>query len=118
GPEQTTRGGGVRIAGVVVALIGAGGMGLFAGAGLSAKSKFATLESECKGVRCTDPKYGSIVDSGKMLDTMANIGLGVGIAGLAPGAVMIAIGGPKKVPATTAVTVRPLGTGLGVEGTF
>jgi hypothetical protein len=115
-PPQETRGGGVRVAGFVVAGLGVAGMGLFAGAGLMANSKFATLQKECGSARCADPKYADTVDAGKTLDLLANIGLGVGAAGIASGALMIALGGPKKAPPRAAWLIGP--TSVGIAGQF
>lgn len=116
--DSKTSGGGVRVVGFFVAGLGAAGMGAFAGAGLAAKSKFTTVQTECGGVRCTDPKYGPIIDSGKTLTTVANVGLGVGIAGLVGGALMIALGGPSKAPVPTSVEIGPTGLKLSYGGTF
>jgi hypothetical protein len=96
-----TTGGGLRKAGFAVLGLGVVGMGLFAIGGIQGNAKFATLEKECGTTRCTDPKYADIVDSGKNLDLVANIGLGVGIAGIAAGTVMVLVGGPKPKPKTT-----------------
>jgi hypothetical protein len=93
-------------------------MGAFAGAGLAAKSKFNSVEAACGGVRCTDPKYGSVIDSGKTLQTIANMSLGVGAAGLVGGALMIAFGGASKAPVPASVEVGPTGIRLRYEGTF
>jgi hypothetical protein len=108
----------VRIAGFVVAGLGVAGMGAFVGAGLAARSKFSTVESECGNTRCTDPKYGDVIDGGKALQTIANVGLGVGIAGIVGGALMIALGGPSKAPLPARLEVGPTGAGLRFEGTF
>jgi Tetratricopeptide repeat len=116
--EATPHGGGVRIAGFVIAGLGVAGMGAFAGAGLAAKSKFSAVETECGNARCADPKYGSVIDSGKTLQTIANASLGVGIAGLVGGALMIALGGPSKAPLPAQIEVGPTGAGLRFEGTF
>ena len=116
--EAGTQGGGVRIAGFVVVGLGAAAMGAFAGAGLAAGSKFSTVESECGNARCTDPKYGSVIDSGKTLQTIANVGLGVGIGGLVGGALMIALGGPSRAPLPARIEAGPTGAGLRFEGTF
>lgn len=113
-----SQGGGVRVAGFVVAGLGVAGMGAFLGAGLAAGSKFSTVESECGNARCTDPKYGSVIDSGKTLQTIANVGLGVGIAGLVGGALMIAIGGPSKAPLPAGIEAGPTGARLRFQGTF
>lgn len=99
-PEATT-GGVIRKVGFGVLGLGVVGMGLFAIGGIQSNAKFATLEKECGKTRCTDPKYADIVDSGKTLDLVANIGLGVGIAGVVAGTVMVIVGGPKPKPKTT-----------------
>ena len=99
-PEATT-GGGVRKVGFGVLGLGVVGMGLFAFGGIQGNAKFATLEKECGATRCTDPKYAEVVNSGKTMDLVANIGLGVGIAGLVAGTVMVIVGGPKPKPKTT-----------------
>ncbi|MEO5726080.1 MAG: hypothetical protein ABI134_12500, partial [Byssovorax sp.] len=116
--EARPQGGGVRIAGFLVAGLGAAGMGAFIGVGLAAKSKFATVETECGNVRCTDPKYGSVIDSGKTLQTIANASLGAGIAGIVGGALMIALGGPSRAPLPAQLEVGPTGARLRFEGTF
>ncbi|MFS8065062.1 MAG: tetratricopeptide repeat protein [Byssovorax sp.] len=116
--EAKPQGGGVRIAGFIVAGLGAAGMGAFIGVGLAAKSKFAAVETECRNVRCTDPKYGSVIDSGKTLQTIANASLGAGIAGIVGGALMIALGGPSRAPLPAQLEVGPTGARLRFEGTF
>lgn len=116
--EGKSQGGGVRIAGFIVAGLGAAGMGAFIGVGLAAKSKFATVERECGNVRCTDPKYSSVIDSGKTLQTIANASLGAGIAGIVGGALMIALGGPSRAPLPAQLEVGPTGARLRFEGTF
>ncbi len=98
--EESTGGGG-RKAGFAVLGLGVVGMGLFAFGGIQGNAKFATLEKECGSSRCTDPKYADVVDSGKTMDLLANVGLGVGAVGLVAGAIMVIFGGPKPKPKTT-----------------
>lgn len=118
-PPGATTGGGVRIAGFVVTGIGAAGMVLFGVSAATAEGKLAQLEKECGGARCTDPRYAEVVDSGKMFDLLANIGLGAGIAGLAGGTAMIIFGGPKAANTGSAtVRIAPYGAGLRLEGSF
>lgn len=122
------RGGGVRTAGFVVAGLGVAGMAVFGVTGMMARSRFATLEEECGGARCTDPKYGDVIDSGKTLTSVANIGLIAGAAGLAGGGLMILLGGPsdasrKKAGAHgpwsgAALTVSPGGAAFVYSATF
>lgn len=129
--EVETQGGGVRTAGFVVAGVGVAGMAVFGVAGMMVRGKLGTLQEECGGARCTDPKYGDVIDSGKTLALVTNIGLGVGIAGLVGGGLMIALGGPKKVAGSGAsgtgeerpaaalgVGVSPGGATVRVAGTF
>jgi hypothetical protein len=98
--------------------VGAAGFATFAVAGLMAESKFNTLKEECR-VRCTDPKYASVVDMGKALDTAANIGFAAGVAGLVGGAALILVGGPASPrPASGSIGVSPGPLGLQVSGSF
>jgi hypothetical protein len=127
-PEDKTAspGGGLRTAGFAVAGVGVAGMVVFAVAGLMVRSKLSTLDEECGGARCSDPKYSDVIDSGKTLALVTNIGLGVGIAGLAAGGVMIAIGGPKSASAgakpaaaaSAAIGFSPAGPSIRLTGTF
>lgn len=108
--ESTTssKGGGVRVAGGVVLGLGVAGMALFGIAGFMAKGRFATLETECGGVRCTDAKYADVIDSGKTLTTVANVGLGIGAASIVAGTLMMVLGGPSKAAAPgVALNVSP-----------
>jgi hypothetical protein len=115
-----TTGGGVRVAGFVVAGIGVAGAVLFGVSAAMAQSKHDQLVTECGGARCTDPKYGDVVDSGRTFDLLANIGLGAGIAGLAAGTAMIIFGGPKKAEGagTATIQITPGGVGIRYEGSF
>lgn len=118
-PDEMT-GGGVRKAGFAVLGVGVVGMGLFAVGGIQSNAKFATLEKECGSTRCTDPKYADVVDSGKTMDLLANVGLGIGVAGIVAGTVMVIVGGPKPKPKTTeaSVFVSPGQTMLSVRHVF
>lgn len=123
--EAPSSGGGVRTAGFVVAGLGVAGMGLFAVTGLMANSKFKTLEEECGGVRCTDPKYADTIDSGKTLDLLATIGLIAGATGIAAGGAMILFGGSSsaddqsaRAPKAPAVGVSITPQGASVRGAF
>lgn len=119
GGEATKSGGGVRTAGFVIAGLGVAGMAVFAVTGTMARSRFSTLEEECGGARCTDPKYGDVVDSGMTLTTVANVGLIAGAACLASGGLMILLGGPSSAPQSSAsVSVSPGGAGIHYKVAF
>jgi hypothetical protein len=116
-PAPAASGGGVRTLGFVVAGVGVAGMAAFAIAGSMAKSEFDTIEEECGGDRCTDPKYADDVDRGKRLETIANVGLVVGAIGLIAGGTMIVLGGPKQKEGA-GLMVSPGGLGVGYRGRF
>jgi hypothetical protein len=86
----------VRTAGFFVAAVGVAGILTFAAAGATAEGKYSTLERECGDSRCTDPDMEDVVDSGRTFDTVANVGLIVGAAGLAIGGTMILLGWPSE----------------------
>lgn len=112
-------GGAVRIAGFVVAGLGVASMVVFGVTAAMAKSDFDTLNEECGGVRCTDPAYADTVDSGKAMELASHVTLGVGLAGMVAGGLMIAFGGPDESTETTAdVAPLPGGGLLTVRGRF
>ena len=82
------------ISGFVVAGVGVAGMTLFAVFGSLSNSRFAEVEEECITAPCSDPKYTDLIEEGETWDLVANIGLGVGAAGLVAGAAMIIFGWP------------------------
>ncbi|TKD07947.1 tetratricopeptide repeat protein [Polyangium fumosum] len=92
---EVRRGGPVRTAGIALAGVGVAGLVVFGVTGLMARSRFATLEDECHGARCTDLKYADVVDSGTALTTAANVSLALGAAGLLGGGLMVWLGGPS-----------------------
>ncbi len=117
--EPVRTGGGVRVAGFVVAGLGVVGLGVFGVTTAMSQSKYDKMVEECGGKRCTDPRYGDIVDEGKRLDTISTASLIGGAAAVAAGAVMIAVGGPKEGKAPTArIEVGPGGAMLRVGGVF
>jgi hypothetical protein len=112
-------GGGVRFGGYVVVGVGAAGFATFAIAGIVSNNKFAALKQDCADGSC--PTRPSQIQSGKTFDTIADVGLGVGIAGVVAGSAMIAFGGPKEAaPSRSAwsLTPGPGPLGLGLRGVF
>jgi tetratricopeptide (TPR) repeat protein len=113
----------VRILGIVVAGLGVGGMVAFAVTGSMASSKFSEVEEACGNTRCTDLAFADDIDSGKSLQTIANVSLGVGLALMAGGAAMIVFGGPdedSESGAEAALQLTPLVGGgfVGLTGRF
>ena len=81
--------------------IGLAGLGTFVVAGLQARSSYNKLQSECpRG--CSDPGHRDNANTGKTYQTMANVGLVLGIAGTLTGATLVYLGAMRgKTPATT-----------------
>lgn len=96
--RAASEGGTVRIVGYVVAGIGVAGWVTFIAAGLASEDLFDALSRECGGP-CPDASYQERIDRGRVLDTVANVGLGFGIAGTVAGVLMIALGGASDAPA-------------------
>jgi len=71
--------------------IGVLGMGTFAVSGILANERFSDIEEECSGNRCPDESYNDSIQAGRTMDTVANVGLAVGLLGLVTGGVLIAI---------------------------
>ncbi|MDI3284589.1 CDC27 family protein [Polyangium sp. 15x6] len=118
-PAASTTGGGVRIAGYVVAGLGVVGLGVFGVTTAMAQSKYDGLVADCGGKRCTDPRYADVIDEGKRLETIALGSLVGGAVGVAAGALMITLGGPKAAKKTDArVVVGPGGAFVEVGGAF
>lgn len=120
--DEGGSGGGLRIAGFVVAGVGLAGIGVFAITAAMAQSGFDGLQSDCGGARCPDSEQ-SRVDEGRTLQTVANVSLGVGGALLIGGVAMIVFGGPEDVDdSESALTLTPLlgpkVAGLGMAGSF
>jgi hypothetical protein len=96
--------------------VGAAGFITFGIFGAMTSSKYSSLESACPDKQCSPDKQGDI-DSGKTYQTVANIGLGVGIVGIAAGATLfvLSLNQPKDE------TAPKVGLGLGsatVSGRF
>ncbi len=112
------RGGGVRVAGFVVAGVGVASLAVFGVLGGMASSQYNDLSRVCP-VRACGPAQVADIDSGVGLTTGANVMLGVGIVAVVAGGVMIAVGGPRSgaAPQTTAYVDPTSGT-VGVRGAF
>jgi hypothetical protein len=96
--------------------VGAAGLVTFGVFAVLAKSTYDDLNGACHGGPCPPSKNGEI-SSGKTQQVVANVGLGVGIVGVAVGATLFVLSIPKSTPESgAALVVTP--TGLGVHGYF
>jgi len=75
--------------------VGAAGLLTFGVFGLMNNAKHSDLEDACPGGRCPADRESDI-DSGKTYQTVANVGLGLGIVGLGTGAVLYVLSSKKK----------------------
>jgi hypothetical protein len=117
-------GSGRRTAGFVVGGVGIAGLAVGGIAGGLALGKKQVVDDNCPDLICN--KTGSAaLDSGKVLGTVSTVGFGVGLAGLATGAVLVltAPGGKTERSAKAEVRAGVLGAGasgalLGLKGAF
>jgi hypothetical protein len=105
-------GGAVRTAGYAFLGLGAAGMILFAVAGGVSLASYTALQHECATLAdCADDAHHGLIDRGKTLQTVANVGLGFGAPALVTGGLMVLFGGPKKPPPSLfALPAGPRGT--------
>ena len=103
----------LRIAGFMVAGVGIAGFAVFAGTGGAASSDYTTLQKGCTG-HCTDPKYDSVIQSGRTLEKISNVGLVAGIVGVVGGGALVFFGGTKSAPAkaSAGLSITPQGGSL------
>jgi len=95
--------------------VGVAGLATFTIFGLMSNSNYSDLQNSCHP-GCPASK-SSEIDNGKTYQLVANIGLGVGIVGVAAGATLFVLSlGGKSAPATTGLVVGP--SFVGVRGTL
>ena len=98
-----------------VGVIGFTAFGVF---GRQAKSKFDDLESRCPDDACP-PDAQTDIDSGRTAQTLANVGLAVGVVGVVTSATLFVArrrGGRETKNASVRLSVAP--TALALEGRF
>lgn len=106
--HMTTTGGGVRIAGFFVLGVGAAGWAMLIAGGVISNDRFADIQTRCPTPPCTTAADQAVIDEGRDLELVANIGIGVGAAGTIAGALMVIFGGPSEEPTATGITAAPL----------
>lgn len=99
-----------------VGLAGAAVFGVF---GAMSNAKYDDLQNACTNERCS-PSEQDDIEAGKLYQTIANVGLAVGIVGLGASAALFALGSSSPSEAATAGRVE-VGVGfatLHVRGRF
>jgi len=116
--EAPTSGGRARLRpyAYIAGGVGAAGLLVFAISGATEKSTYNGLVSACPGNVCPPAKSGDI-SSAKTEQVLANVGLGVGLAGVAAGATLfvLSLGGhapPPPQAGTTSLVIAPNFIGL------
>jgi hypothetical protein len=108
-----------RVAGFVVGGVGVVGLVVAAGTGGVLVSKNAQITSGCPSKMGCSATVQGLIDSTGSLKIVNAVGWGVGIAGVATGVVLIAIGGKAaKAPAALAPALLPGGGGVTATGRF
>jgi uncharacterized membrane protein YdfJ with MMPL/SSD domain len=108
----------LRTAAFVAGGVGVVGLGLFIGAGTSANATYSDLEDACGNRPCPVSRQGDI-DSGKTMQTLANVGLVVGGVGLGAGVTLFLLSrsSSKTTEAVASHLVLAPGYG-GIRGAF
>ena len=103
----------LQIVGITSMAVGGATLVLAAVSGGAAASKLSALKTGCGETTCTDPAFADVVDSGKLFETLAYVGVGVGSAALIAGGAMFIWGGPSDGSDQVAgVTPLPAGGAL------
>jgi hypothetical protein len=100
--EPTDESGGVSALTYVFGGVGLAGFAAFAGFGVAGLSKYASLERQCS----PDCSPGDVA-AGKRLYVLADVGLGVGIAGVAAAAISYFMQSSPREPAQVQARLEP-----------
>jgi hypothetical protein len=92
-PVRTARP--LRTVGFVAGGVGVVGVGIFAVAGLMAKSVHDELRRECGPGGCSDAAHQSEIDRSNALQTAATVGLVIGVVGVVAGGTLLVLDGKK-----------------------
>jgi hypothetical protein len=109
--------GGLRTAAYIAGGVGVAGLATFAIFGSLEKSSYNELNDACHGGPCP-PERADDIAAGRSRQTIANVGLGVGLAGLAAGVVLFVVSSPPKAPTTARASVLVAPGFVGVGGSL
>ncbi|MBI3206977.1 MAG: hypothetical protein HYZ29_35900 [Myxococcales bacterium] len=107
-PRDAGAGSGQRTTGYVVGAIGLVGLGVGGYFGYRAYSRWDDRNAHCTDAGC-DPTGVDAGDDAKQAATIANIGVGIGVAALATGAILVLTAGPSE---RASASLTPDGRGL------
>jgi hypothetical protein len=105
-PQETPGRAKLRPYAYIAGGVGVAGFAVFTIFGLMSNSDFNDLKSNCSNGTCPAGKAGEISD-GKTFQTVANVGLGVGIVGIAAGATLFGLSLGGTSPDSTGLVLTP-----------
>jgi hypothetical protein len=111
-PKEEGSSGSLRTVGFIVGGVGAASLVVGVVTGLMANGEFSTLEDECGSSRCTDPSAADTIDSGKSLETVANVTLIGGAVLVAAAIPLVIFGGPSEKSGQASLSASPEGASL------
>jgi len=91
--------------------VGAAGVLTFVIAGAMANSTYSSLKSDCNDGPCP-PSRADDISSGRTQQTIANVGLVVGLVGIAAGTTLFFVSAPDKSGSQASVVVGPAWVGI------
>jgi hypothetical protein len=102
--QPTESGSRLTSAGYIAAGLGVAGLGAFVIAGMQARSTYNKLQAECPS-GCSDSAHRNDAGQGRTYQTLANVGLALGIAGTLTGATLVYLGVTSEKAAKASVDV-------------
>jgi hypothetical protein len=115
--ERNVPGARLTTLGLVAAGLGVAGLGTFVVAGTQARSTYNKLQTECP-TGCSDSGHRSDASNGRTYQTVANVGLALGIAGTVTGATLVYLGVKSGKAANASVDVSPGLVQISYAGSF
>jgi hypothetical protein len=106
----------LRVVAFVAAGVGVAGLATFAIEGSAANSTYHDLQNSCHGP--CPPSKADDISSGKKQQTIANIGLAVGIVGAAAATTLFVLSMPKHSSESATVSFAVGPTWMGMRGAF
>jgi hypothetical protein len=103
--------------GLAAAGLGVVGLGTFVVAGVQAKSTYNKLQTECPS-GCSDVAHRNDASKGSTYQTVANVGLALGIVGSLTGATLVYLGVTRGKAATPSIDVSPELVKISYLGSF
>jgi hypothetical protein len=118
---SVSRGGGIKVIGIVVGAVGLAGIGVGTFAGFKAQSTYNDAASHCPGTPPACPAGSpafSQRDSASTWATVSTVSFAAGGAALATGALLYLLAPRASAKTTVAVAASPAGGALSVAGRF